>query len=105
MSKYPPIQWSKMLDKDRGEQFVLRAETVDELMKLKKELNERILEPLKDKPVAKQEDFRDDPNLAANYTCNSCGGKAISKEGITKGKKWNGIFCEDKKGCGAVRWA
>jgi len=39
------------------------------------------------------------------FRCAKCGGPAVYREGKTeKGKEWRGVFCNDKEGCGEVRW-
>ncbi len=79
---YPKYQYSVFMKNGRDEQLVIRANTFEELIELKKNIDV-ILE--KHAP-------------AQGLVCKTCGAPAEERSGTSKaGKPWHGIFCSKTK--------
>lgn len=98
MTDYPKVQYSVFVGGQRGKQFVLRGETIEEIAELKRELDEQILSKMEE---SVESEGHDEPT----YKCEKCKGPAALKTGISKktDKEWKGIFCRDEM-CKEVKW-
>ena len=104
MADYPKVQYSVFVGGNRGKQFVLRGETIEEVTALKRELDEKIMDKMEESPVATPEAPRAAPS--GDKQCTKCGGTATYREGINAktNKPWKAEFCDNKAGCGGVKW-
>ena len=68
------FQWSRKFDD--GTIFMVQAETADELVLAKTEVESKFLNNLIDQTAPKTN--------TTQYSCNTCGGKAELKEGTSK---------------------
>jgi len=95
---YPVYQYSIFTKNGRDEQLVIRADTFEELIEAKRNI---------DKILEKREVAPAQPTKPANKTfvCAKCGQVAEYREGKNdQGKEWRGIFCTDKENCKFVKW-
>ena len=88
--KYPKFQWSKFKGASREEQYVVRADTLDELTDAIEALKTHLEE-------SKDVDEVLDEAADATRKCKVCGKQLTRRDGVSKtGKAWAGWFCEDK---------
>ena len=97
---YPKFQWSIFVKNGRDQQFVVRANDVEEFAKLIREakgmIGEEIVNPT---PVAATPTVVT-PEVRVNTAgmfCMTCKAPAEQKSGIAKtGRPYNAIFCSSK---------
>ena len=92
MNSYPKYQFSTFLG-GRDEQLVIRADSWEEFLELKKNANAII-----NKKKA------DQPSTDSKTLCTECNAPMRYKEGVSKtGKAWKGYFCTKCKNVSWVR--
>lgn len=80
---YPKYQYSIFLKNGRDEQLVIRADSFDELIEAKKDID----------LILGKRQTEEQP--ARTKTCNDCGGTRTLREGVKNGKKWAAWFCSN----------
>jgi len=87
---FPKFQWSKFKGPAREEQYVIRADDLEELFMAIEALKLRINEG-KDIDEALEE------VAVSKKICSVCNEQMTYRTGVSKvGKKWAGWFCQDK---------
>lgn len=93
---YNKLQWSVFVKNGRDQQYVVRADTIDELKKLRNE----VLAIVGEDTIENQPTVKPAPTIQPSQIgCATCGAPATRKSGVSKaGKPYNGVFCstEDK---------
>ena len=84
---YPKFQMSVFMNGNKDQQFVIRAETIEEFRRLKTELLTELGQAVLEKPYTAQP-------AQTGVNCAKCGAPANRKSGTSKnGKPYNAIFC------------
>lgn len=96
---YPKFQWSVFVKNGRDQQYVVRADTADELFEGQKQIFARIGEEAvttTPAPTATTEAPATENTKRIIYKtiCKTCKAPAMQKSGVSKqGKEYNAIFC------------
>ena len=87
---FPRVQWSRFRGASREEQWVIRGDSITEVLDMKADLQEKLQE------TETIDDVLDEA-ADATHKCKVCGKQLTFRTGINKaGKAWKGWFCEDK---------
>ena len=98
---YPKFQWSVFVKNGRDQQYVVRADTAEELFAGQKDILAKIgEEAVTHKPTVPYTsvpELDEAPMKPFATTCKTCKAVATQKSGISKtGKPYNAIFCSSE---------
>ena len=112
-NNFPFLQWSYFVGGNRDEQYVVRADTLEDLKRGQKDVYDLIDFPAVKKPLVAKEPVvvpvtetpvaPETKPETKTKTC-QCGQIKNLRTGVKNGKRWAGWFCDDKQCAYSPEW-